>query len=113
MIEPSATLMRIFINESDRYERKPLYMAIVDALLGNGFVGATVLKGIEGFGSHRSIRTTRTFDLSNDLPILIEVAESRERIESMIPKLRGMIPEGLITLEKIGMRFVPPRGEAS
>jgi uncharacterized protein len=109
VIELNATLMRIFIDESDRRDGKPLYAAIVEELRRNDFEGATVLKGIEGFGAHRAVRTARTFDLSNELPILIEVAESRERIEAMIPRLRDMIPEGLITLERIGMQFVPPR----
>ena len=101
-----ATLMRIFVDEDDRFDKRPLYMAIVDELRRNGFAGATVLKGIEGFGSHRELHAARSFDLSTNLPVLVEVAAPEAEINAMIPKLREMIPEGLITLERIAMRLI-------
>jgi len=97
----TGTLLRIFIDEDDRYEGRPLYMAIVDALKAAGFTGATVLKGIEGFGTHKTVHAARTFDMSTNLPILIEVIEEDAKVMAFIPALREMIVEGLITLEKI------------
>jgi len=94
-------LLRIFVDEEDRYDGKPLYMAIVDALKAAGFAGATVLKGIEGYGAHRTVHAARTFDLSTNLPILIEVIEEEARVLAFLPTLRAMIVEGLITLENL------------
>ena len=103
-----ATLMRIFVDEGDRFGKRPLFMAIVDELEASGFAGATVLKGIEGYGSHREVHAIRSVDFSTNLPVLIEVAETDDRIRSIIPRLQEMIPEGLITLEKMRMRLVRP-----
>lgn len=94
-------LLRIFVDEEDRYDGKPLYMAIVDALKGAGFTGATVLKGIEGYGIHKTVHAARTFDLSTNLPILIEVIEEEANVLAFLPALRAMIAEGLITLENL------------
>ena len=93
--------MRVFVDEADRYDGKPLYMAIVDALKAAGFTGATVLKGIEGYGIHKTIHAARTFDLSTNLPILIEVIEEEGKVLAFLPTLREMIAEGLITLENL------------
>lgn len=97
----TGTLLRIFLSESERFERQPLYMAVVEELQRNGFHGATVLKGIEGFGARGKIRSARAVDFSADLPVLIEVIESDERIEAIVPRLKEMIPEGLLTLERV------------
>ncbi|MGC2128456.1 MAG: DUF190 domain-containing protein [Candidatus Aquilonibacter sp.] len=94
-------LLRIFVDEDDRYGGKPLYMAIVEALKAAGFTGATVLKGIEGFGTHKTVHAARTFDQSTNLPILIEVIEEEAKILEFLPELRSMMSEGLITLEKL------------
>ncbi len=94
-------LLRIFIDEDDRHDGKPLYMAIVEALKAAGFTGATVLKGIEGYGVHNTVHAARTFDLSTNLPILIEVIEEEAKVLAFLPSLRAMIPEGLITLENL------------
>jgi uncharacterized protein len=102
----TATLMRIFVDEEERYQKKPLFMAIIDELCSRGFDGATVLKGIEGFGAHQIIHSMRPIDVATSLPVLIEVAETEEKIRDVIPKLREMIPEGLITLERIQMRVL-------
>jgi len=94
-------LLRIFVDEDDRYEGKPLYMAIVDALKAAGFAGATVLKGIEGYGIHKTVHAARTFDMSTNMPILIEVIEEDSKIAAFMPALRAMVSEGLITLESL------------
>ncbi len=94
-------LLRIFVDEEDRYQGQPLYMAIVDALRAAGFTGATVLKGIEGFGTHNTVHAARVFDMSTNLPILIEVIEEEGKVLAFIPTLREMIAEGLITLENL------------
>lgn len=94
-------LLRIFVDEDDRYHGKPLYMAIVEALKAADFIGATVLKGIEGFGIHKTIHAARTFDLSTNMPILIEVIEEEAKVLAFLPTLRTMILEGLITLENL------------
>jgi uncharacterized protein len=102
----TATLMRLFVDEADRHGKKPLFEAIVETLRASGFAGATVIKGIAGYGAQRQLRTARAFDLSTNLPVLIEVAETEEKIRFLIPKLREMVPEGLITLQRIQMRFI-------
>lgn len=93
-------LMRIFIGESDRYEHRPLYEALVELLRKEGFAGATVLRGICGFGAHRVYHTHKLLDLSTDMPIVVEVVDCQERIEAVIPKIDEMMQGGMITLEK-------------
>jgi uncharacterized protein len=103
--EGERTLMRIHIGESDRWERKPLYEAIVELFRHEGFSGVTVLRGVGGYGSNSRGRglyhTTNILRLSQDLPIVIEVVEYSERIEKILPKLDEMVGGGLITLEKV------------
>jgi uncharacterized protein len=103
--EGERTLMRIHIGESDRWERKPLYDAIVELFRHEGFSGVTVLRGVGGYGSNSRGRglyhTTNILRLSQDLPIVIEVVEYSERIEKILPKLDEMVGGGLITLEKV------------
>jgi len=94
-------LLRIFVDEEDRWHGKPLYVAIVDALRAAGFAGATVLKGIEGYGSHKAVHSARAFDFSTNLPVLIEAFEEEEKVLAFIPTLREMISEGLLTLENV------------
>lgn len=94
-------LLRIFIGESDRHGNQPLYVAIVEAARRNGLSGATVFKGVEGFGGHSVVHAARVFDLSTDLPVLIEIVDSEERIQSFLPTLDEMVHEGLVTLETV------------
>lgn len=101
-----ATLMRIFVGEGDRRGKRPLYAAIVEELQRNGFAGATVLKAIEGFGAHRELHAARSVDFSADLPVVIEVADAEEKVRAIVPALSAMIPEGLITLERVSMRLI-------
>jgi uncharacterized protein len=100
-IEGEGKLLRIFIGESDKYHHKPLYQAIVEMMREEGLAGATVLRGIEGFGAHSRIHSARILSLSEDLPVVIEVVDQAERIEAVIPKLDAMIGDGLVTLERI------------
>jgi PII-like signaling protein len=99
--EGERTLMRIHIGESDRWHGKPLYDAIVELLRREKFSGATVLRGVGGFGSSSIYHTEKIMRLSEDLPIVIEVIEFAERIEKMLPQLDEMIGGGLVTLEKV------------
>lgn len=99
-LEGEQTLMRIFVGESDRWQKKPLYEAIVTLLQREGFAGATVLKGVMGFGAGSVLHSDRLLRMSSDLPVVIEVIESEERIASVLKQLDEMIDGGLITLEK-------------
>ena len=94
------TLMRIFIGESDKYQGKPLYDALVERLRAKGLAGATVLRGVAGFGASSTVHTDKILRLSLDLPIIIEVVETEEAIQKVLPDLDGMIGGGLITLER-------------
>jgi PII-like signaling protein len=94
------TLMRIFIGESDKYQGKPLYQAVVGALREKGLAGATVLRGVAGFGASSTMHTDKVLRLSLDLPIIIEVVETEEAIQGVLPELDRMIGGGLITLER-------------
>jgi PII-like signaling protein len=99
-LEGERTLMRIFIGESDRWERKPLYEALVELFRQEGFAGATVLKGAAGFGAHSVMHIDKILRLSVDLPVVIEVVESQEKIDAILPRLDVMLKGGMITLEK-------------
>jgi PII-like signaling protein len=94
------TLMRIHIGESDKYMGKPLHRAIVELLRERQLAGATVLRGIAGFGASARIRTDRIEVLSLDLPIIIECVDTENNIASILPQLDEMIGGGLITLER-------------
>jgi PII-like signaling protein len=100
-LEGEGKLLRIFIGESDKHGRKPLYQAIVEMLREEGLAGATVLRGIEGFGATSRLHTARILRLSEDLPIVIEVADTAERIEAIMPRIDEMVSEGLVTLERV------------
>jgi uncharacterized protein len=94
------TLMRIYIGESDKYQGSPLYKVIVELLRERHYAGATVLRAMTGFGASARVRTDRIEVLSLDLPIVIEVVETEERIQAILPELDQMIGGGLITLER-------------
>ena len=94
------TLMRIHIGERDKYKGKPLYQVIVELLRQKHYAGATVLRGIAGFGASAKLRTDRIELLSLDLPIIVECVDTQENIEAILPELDGMIGGGLITLER-------------
>ena len=94
------TLMRIHIGERDRYQGKPLYEAIVLRLRERGFAGATVFRGIMGFGASAGIHSEKVLRLSLDLPLVVECVDTEEKIQAVLPELDGMIGGGLITLER-------------
>jgi PII-like signaling protein len=96
-----AELLRIFVGESDKYEGRSLYERIVEEARKRGMAGATVLKGMLGFGAASRIHTAKILRLSEDLPIVIEIVDKPERIAEFLPILDAMIGEGLVTLEKI------------
>ncbi|NUQ63868.1 MAG: DUF190 domain-containing protein [Pirellulales bacterium] len=96
-----AELLRVFIGESDRYGGKPLYEAIVLEARSRGMAGATVLRGLMGFGAHSRLHTAKILRLSEDLPIVVEIVDTPEKIADLLPKLDEMIAEGLVTLERV------------
>jgi uncharacterized protein len=100
-IEGQGLLVRIYIGESDTWHGRPLYQAIVEHLREKGLAGATVLRGIEGFGAKAHLHTTRILRLSSDLPVLIEIVDQEDRIRAVLPELDTMVSDGLITLEKV------------
>jgi hypothetical protein len=95
------TLVRIFIGESDTWHGRPLYQAIVRRLREEGIAGATVIRAIEGYGARSHLHTTRFLGLSEDLPLLVEVVDTAENIQRILPMLDEMIADGLVTLEKV------------
>jgi PII-like signaling protein len=105
-------LLRIFIGESDKHEGASLYEWIVRKAKERGLAGATVLRGIEGFGAHSRVHTAKILQLSTDLPVVIEIVDTRENIENFLPIIDGAIPEGLATLERVEVRFYRSGGAA-
>ena len=99
-LEGEQVLMRIFVGESDRWEKKPLYKALVDLFREEGFAGATVLRGVAGFGATSVVHTDSLLCLSQDLPLVIEVVDNEEKVEQILPRLDEMLQGGLVTLEK-------------
>jgi len=100
-IEGKGLLVRIYIGESDQWHGKPLYQGIVAFLRERGIAGATVLRGIEGYGAKSHLHTSRILQLSQDLPVLIEVVDQEDRLRAVLPELDGMVADGLITLERV------------
>lgn len=100
-IEGEALLVRIYIGESDTYEGRPLYDAIVRRLRERGIRGVSVFRGIEGFGRASRVHTTRILALSEDLPILLEVVDEESRLRPVLDELEPMIGGGLVTLERV------------
>jgi PII-like signaling protein len=100
-IEGTGLLARIYIGESDQWHARPLYDAIVQLLRERGIAGATVIRGIEGFGAKQHLHTTRILSLSTDLPVLIEVVDQEDRLRAILPELDAMVADGLITLERV------------
>ena len=111
--EADNRLLRIFIGESDTYEGRPLYQAIVEALRTAGMAGVTVLRGIEGFGKSSRLHAAHILRLSADLPIVIECVDSYEKIEAIFPTLDEMIGDGLVTMERVEVRVYRADGAES
>ena len=100
-LEGEGKLLRIFIGESDRWQGKPLYEAIVLAAREQGLAGATVLRGPMGFGANSHIHTAKILRLSEDLPMIIEIVDLESKIHEFLPVLDEMVSEGMITLETV------------
>jgi uncharacterized protein len=105
-------LLRIFIGEGDRFRHQPLYQAIVELLRLEGVAGATVLRGISGFGDHSVCHTAKLLDLSADLPLIVEVVDAPEKIESVLPLVEEMMAGGtggMISREKVTVVSYKPK----
>ena len=100
-IEGTGLLARVYVGESDQWHGRPLYEAIVKLLRERGLAGATVLRGIEGFGAKQHLHTARILSLSSDLPVLIEVVDQEDRLRAVLPDLDAMVSDGLITMERV------------
>jgi len=100
MKQQEMVLMRVFIGESDRHDKKPLYEALVELFCAEGLSGATVLKGAMGYGGASVVHSDRLLRLSSDLPVVVEVVDTEEKINAVLPLIEGMFQGGLITLEK-------------
>jgi PII-like signaling protein len=111
-IEADAKLVTIFVNSTDQWHGRPLYSAIVSLCQEKGIAGATVIRCVEGYGSSHHLHTTRLLELSENLPVRIEVVDLSERVEQLLAALGGMIGEGLVTVSDVHvMRYLPePKG---
>jgi PII-like signaling protein len=108
VLEGERWLVRIFIGESDRWKGRPLADALLERLRKEGFAGATVLRGLAGFGARSVVHTTHLLELSQDLPLVVEVVDSDEQVERLKPILDEMLADGLVTLEKVRvLRYEP------
>lgn len=102
VLDGEQVLVRIFVGESDQWHRRPLYRVLVERLRAEGFAGATVFRGIEGFGARSIVHTANILDLSADLPVVIEVVDTEEHVARLLPILDEMVEGGvLVTLERV------------
>lgn len=101
-------MVRIFVGEDDRWRQQPLATALVERLRKEGFAGATVLRGLAGFGARSVFHTSHLLELSQDLPLVIEVVDTEEHVQKLIPILDEMVSDGLVTLEKVRvLKYAP------
>jgi PII-like signaling protein len=94
-------MVRIFFGESDKWHHQSLQSALLERLRREGFAGATVFRGVAGFGANSVIHTTRLLDLSSDLPIVVEVVDTPEEVDRLVPILDEMMDDGLVTMERV------------
>lgn len=100
-LEGQGTLLRVYVGESDTWQGRPLYQAIVERFRDEGIAGATVVRGVEGFGASSRIHTARILRLSEDLPLVIEIVDREEQVARVLPLLDEMVTEGLVTMERV------------
>ncbi len=100
-LEGEGQLVRIFVGDSDRWHGKPLYEEIVRRMRDEGLAGATVVRGVEGFGASSHLHSARILRLSEDLPLVIEIVDTEEHIQRILPILDEMVTDGLVTIEKV------------
>ncbi|HLE97404.1 MAG TPA: DUF190 domain-containing protein [Candidatus Thermoplasmatota archaeon] len=108
-LDERATLLRVYLGEADKHGHEALYKHIVKLLRERGFWGATVLRGVMGFGAKSVLHATSPIRLSQDLPIVIEAVDRPEKVEAVLPELEALVHEGLITTEEIRVRRHAPR----
>jgi len=101
VLDGEQVLVRVFIGESDKWHHQPLSVALLERLRRDGFAGASVFHGIAGFGARSVLHTSQLLRLSEDLPVVIEVVDTDEKIQELIPILDEMVDEGLVTMEKV------------
>jgi PII-like signaling protein len=106
-------LLRIFIGESDHYDGKPLYQALVERARSEGLAGATVIRGIEGYGASSHVHTSRILRLSEDLPIIIEIVDTAENVERILPMVDEMVGDGMVTVERVEVLTYRAQGRKS
>lgn len=109
MLPEEGKLLRIFVGEQEAHQGKPLYQWLVEEARNNGLAGATVLRGMEGYGAHSRLHTAKVLRLSIDLPVVIEIVDTEEKIEAFLPIVDDVIPEGLATVERVEIRFYRSR----
>lgn len=107
-LEGEGQLVRIFIGEGDRWHGSPLYEAIVARARAEGLAGATVIRGLMGFGAKSRIHTAKVLRLSEDLPIVIEIVDRADRLEKFLPTLDEMVADGLVTVERVQVIMYRP-----
>jgi PII-like signaling protein len=100
VLDGEQVLVRVFIGESDRWRHQPLSLALLERLRREGFAGATIFQGIGGFGARSVLHTSHILRLSEDLPVVIEIVDTEEHIDRLLPILDEMVTEGLVTLER-------------
>lgn len=100
-IQDNGVLLRVFIGDSDKFQGKPLHETIVQKVRELGLAGATVLRGSQGFGARSVIHRAGLLEMSTDLPIVIEIVDSEEKIKTLLPHLETMVQEGMITMEYV------------
>jgi|SRR5581483_3973335 len=100
-LDGEQVLVRIFMGEGDKWHHQPLSTALLARLRKEGFAGATVFHGVAGFGAHSVMHTTHILRLSEDLPVLVEIVDTEERVQALLPILDEMVQEGLVTMEKV------------
>lgn len=105
MLTGTGTLLRIFIGENDRHDGRPLHEWIVAEARRQGLAGATTIRGLSGFGAQSRVHTASILRLSTDLPIVVEIVDTEEKVEAFLPTIDGAIGEGLATLEKVDVRI--------
>ena len=105
MLPKNGKLLRVFIGENDRHAGMPLYEWIVRTARENGLAGATVLRGLEGFGAASRLHTAKILRLSSDLPIVVEIVDTDEKIEKLLTIIDAAVTEGLATVEKVEVHF--------
>ena len=109
MLSESGYKLSIYIGESDKFQSLPLFEWIIKKARENGLAGATAFRGLEGFGAHSRIHTTKNLRLTSDMPVLIEIIDTEEKINNFLPLIDTAISEGLVTVEKVNIKLYRSR----